>query len=478
MGLRLTPRLLLAGAATAVLCACATPPDLGAPPSLTAPEQLESAQSFSAAATAWPSDRWWESHGDPQLNALIEEALADAPSLAAAAARLTRAQADAQQAGAARLPSVTGQSSIDTSRQHLSADNLPDVIRNAVPDDWSTQSSAALTLQYQLDFFGKNRAAFAAATSRAQAAEAEAAAARLQLSTALALAYAEFVRLNADRAALEQAADLRESSAALVSQRVSAGLENEGQSSQAIAELAQARADLVAVHAAIARTRNQMAALMGKGPDRGLRIAVPQSLTLNSIGLPEQVHLDLIGRRPDLVAARLAAEAAAQRIKVARADFYPNINLVAVAGLQTIGLDSFGSGQVSFAQVGPAVSLPIFSAGRIEGAYRGARADYDEAVALYNQSLADALRDVADAIGDRRALQAQLIQQLAALGASENAYRVARQRYEGGLISYIDTLSIESSLIAQRRAVAELQARAFALDITLVRALGGGFTAR
>ena len=83
---------------------------------------------------------------------------------------------------------------------------------------------------------------------------------------------------------------------------------------------------------------------------------------------------------------------------------------------------------------------------------------------------------VADAIGDRRSLQAELIEQSAGLAAAENAYRVARLRYEGGLISYIDTLSIESSLIAQQRAVADLQARAFALDITLVRALGGGFS--
>jgi outer membrane protein TolC len=132
---------------------------------------------------------------------------------------------------------------------------------------------------------------------------------------------------------------------------------------------------------------------------------------------------------------------------------------------------------MAFAQVGPAVSLPIFNGGRIEGAYRGARADYDEAVATYNQSLADALREVADAIGDRRALEAQLIEQRNALRAAEASYRIAALRYEGGLSSYIDTLSVESSLIAQQRAVAELEARAFALDLALVRALGGGYAA-
>jgi NodT family efflux transporter outer membrane factor (OMF) lipoprotein len=470
-------RTLLISSTAAILAACATPPDLGAAPQLSAPDQYETIQSFAAPVSAWPSDRWWENYGDPQLNALIEEALADSPSLQAAAARLRRAQADAQQTGSSRYPSVSGEAGLDNSRRDLSADNLPDVIRDSVPDDWSTQASAGISLSYQLDFFGRNRAAFAAATSNAQAAEAEAAAARLQLSTAVALAYAEFVRLNADRLALEEAARLRQESVVLVRERVRADLENEGQAHQSRAELARARADLIAVHAAIARTRNQLAALLGKGPDRGLTIELPRTLTIAAPGLPSRVDLDLIGRRPDLVASRLRAEAAAERINVARADFYPNVNLTALVGLQTLGLSSLGDGTLSFAQVGPAISLPIFSAGRIEGAYRGARADYDEAVATYNGSLSTALQEVADAIGDRRSLQAQLIEQGDGLRAAEASYRVARLRYEGGLMSYIDTLSVESSLIVQRRAYAELEARAFQLDITLIRALGGGYAA-
>jgi NodT family efflux transporter outer membrane factor (OMF) lipoprotein len=472
-----TRRFLLACSAAAILAACATPPDLGAAPQLSTPESYATIESFAAPVSAWPSDRWWEAYGDPQLNALIEEALADSPTLEAAQARLRRAQADAQQTGAARYPNIEGQTSTQASRQDLRADNLPDALRDAIPSDWEVQTSASVQLSYQLDFFGRNRASFAAATSRAQAAEAEAASSRLQLSTAVALAYAEFLRLNADLAALEDAARMRQASAVLVRQRVEAGLENEGQASQATSELARARADLIGVHGAIARTRNQIAALLGKGPDRGHEIQEPRISNLNAPGLPATIDLDLIGRRPDLVAARLNAEAAAQRIRVARADFYPNVNIVAIVGIQTLGLDRLGDGSMSFGQVGPAVSLPIFSAGRIEGAYRGARADYDEAVAVYDQSLANALQEVADAVNDRRVLEAQLRQQRVGLAAAENAYRVVRLRYEGGLASYIDTLSVESSLIEQTRSVAELEARALALDITLVRALGGGYAA-
>jgi NodT family efflux transporter outer membrane factor (OMF) lipoprotein len=460
-----------------MLTACATPPDLGARPALVEPGAFETTQSFAAPAAEWPADRWWQAYGDAQLTALIEEALADSPTLEAVAARLRRAQADAQQSGAIGYPSINGRSSMETSRQDISADNITDAIRDALPDDWSTQTSAAISLEYQLDFFGRNRASFAAVTSRAKAAEAESAAARLQLSTAIASAYAELIRYAVDARALEDAARLRQRSAMLVRERVRTGIENEGQAHQATAEYSQARAELISAYAGIARTRNQLAALLGKGPDRGLTIELPVTPRMRSMGLPDRVDLDLIGRRPDLVATRLYVESAAERINVARADFYPNINIAAVVGLQTLGLDRLGDGSLAFAQVGPAISLPIFNGGAIEGAYRGARADYDEAVATYNQTLADALREVADALSDRRAVEVQLVEQRNALRASEASYRIATLRYQGGLSSYIDTLNVESSLIARQRAVAELEARAFALDLQLVRALGGGYAA-
>jgi NodT family efflux transporter outer membrane factor (OMF) lipoprotein len=471
---RLARQLSLFCAAAALLSACATPPDLGSAPELASPHQYQSTRSFAAPAAQWPSDRWWEAYGDAELSALIDEALRDGPSLAAALARVRQAQAAAEETGAARYPSLAVQTSLQQTRRDLSGD-IADALPIGSSGEWSTQANASLQLSYQLDFFGRNRAALAAATSTARAAEAEAAAARLQLSTAVALAYAQLAQQCADRNALEEAARMRQASAELVRQKVAAGVESQGQLDQATAEFAQVRADLLAARGAIARTRNGLAALLGKGPDRGLDIAEPANLTLTAVGLPDRVDLDLIGRRPDLVAARLNAEAQAHRIDVARADYYPNINLAAVIGLQSFGLDQLGDGSVRFAQAGPAISLPIFSGGRLDGQYRASRAAYDEAVAQYNQSLANALRDVADAISDRRTVQAQLIEQRRAFEAAQSAYRRASIRYRGGLASYIDTLSSENTLIQQERALAQLEAEAFALDITLVRALGGGF---
>jgi outer membrane protein TolC len=177
------------------------------------------------------------------------------------------------------------------------------------------------------------------------------------------------------------------------------------------------------------------------------------------------------------VAARLAAEAAGHRIKAAKADFYPNVNLVGFVGVQSLGLDMLAKSGSSLGAVGPAVSLPIFSGGRLEGAYRGARADYDAAVAAYDATLVQALRDVADAAVSSRALDARLAKSREAVAASQAAYDLSRDRYGRGLGTYLDVLAAEDALIADHRTLADLEIRAFALDVALVRALGGGFRA-
>jgi len=463
----------LTSVAALLATAACVPTVAGGAPMLQA-TSLQTQQTFAAPEGKWPSDRWWEAYSDPQLTALIEEGLAKSPTLEMANARVRAALAQAQVAGAANLPTLNGDAQAGSTRQSLN-EGFPDAFKPLLPHGWNDEGSASVQLQYQLDFFGRNRAALAAATSAADAAAADQAAARLQISTGIAIAYADLRRLLADRAALASIVDLRTNSAELVHQRFDAGLENRGQAAQADSEVAGARADLAAMDGQIARARNEIAALMGEGPDRGLSIADPTSPQLAPLTLPPTLAADLIGRRPDIVAARARAEAAAQRINVARADFYPNVNLSALVGVQSLGLNLLTQGDSRYGTVGPAISLPIFEGGRLEGQYRGAHAEYDEAVANYNQTLVNALRDVANALADRHALDAQLTEARAALAAAEQSYSVARQRYDAGLSTYIDVLTVENSLVAQRRNVADLEAQAFSVDVELARALGGGF---
>lgn len=458
-----------------LLAGCAAVPDLGTAPQLGAPDSLATSQSFAGPIAEWPPDRWWEAYGDAQLNALVDEALSGSPTLAAAAARVRQAESAIQSASSADSLRVSADASVVNSLQDLDTDGLPQSIADAVPDDWRTQASASVKVSKQLDFFGRNRANFAAATSLALAAQAEEAAARLEISAGVALYYAELVRLRADRASAEDTIRVREASAALVGQRLRSGLENEGRVHQAAAQISAARAQLAGIDGNIIRTRHALAAMLGKGPDRGLAIVMPETAAMKNAGVPANLALDLVGRRPDLVAARHYAEAAAERINAERADFYPNVNLSALVGIQTLGLDRLGGGDLGFISAGPAISLPIFDGGGVEADYRKARGEFDEAVAIYNQALANALREVADAISDRRSLEAQLVDARQALRSSEAAYQIVRTRYQGGLSSYIDALTVEDQLVSLRRIVADLESRTFALDIALIRSLGGGF---
>jgi NodT family efflux transporter outer membrane factor (OMF) lipoprotein len=184
----------------------------------------------------------------------------------------------------------------------------------------------------------------------------------------------------------------------------------------------------------------------------------------------------LLGRRPDIVAARLRAEAASRRIKVARAAFYPNINLTAFIGLQALGLQMLTANGSSTGSVGPAISLPIFNGGRLRGQLRSAEADYAEAVANYDRALTQALQDVADAALSQKALGAQSERTHEAVEAARESWRIQTNRYQGGLATYLEVLSAEDYLLTNLRAEADLRSRAFSLDVALIRALGGGYS--
>jgi NodT family efflux transporter outer membrane factor (OMF) lipoprotein len=457
-----------------ILATTACAPDLGTPPQIAPAASYETARSFTAPASGWPDDAWWKAYNDPVLNQLVDEAVAGSPDLKIAEARLREAEAEQEQAGSALWPTLTASGSAKPTRESLNQ-GFPTVFQSYLPHGWHTQGTLEGDLDYQIDLFGKNRAALAAATSEQEAAVVDEAEARVALSTSVANAYANLMRLAADRGAAVEALRVRNESAALIDDRVKQQLENVGEASQEKSRVASAKADLDVIDGQIAHTRDEIAALLGKGPDRGLDVALPKGITVKAFGLPPTLAVDLVGRRPDIVAARLRAEAAASRIDVAHADYYPNIDISGFYGVQSLGLSTLFQKASIAGEIGPAIHLPIFDGGKIESGYRNARAEYDESVASYDKTLTQALQDVADAAADERSLGQQLQHARAALAESENAYRIAKLRYSGGLSRYLDVLTAEDTLVTLKRQVADLEAQAFAQDVALVRALGGGF---
>jgi NodT family efflux transporter outer membrane factor (OMF) lipoprotein len=469
-----TGRLALALLAASALAACATQPNLGAAPKPMTAASLATSQSFAAPEADWPADGWWRAYGDPQLDRLVETALAGAPDMAAAKARLEKADAVADQSRSALYPSLSANGQIGEAKQSLNM-GFPSFIKKYLPQGYVAAPQLSLNFNYEIDFWGKNRSAVAAATSDVRAAAADAAEARLTISTAVAAIYADLARLYAERDVAERSAASRGETFDLANRRVTNGLDTQAELKQAAAGVPAARAELAALDEQIGLTRDALAALSGQGPDAGRAIARPAQTSPKAFGLPEHLAADLIGRRPDVIAAKWRAEAASKRIGVAKAAFYPNVNLAALVGYESLGISKLFASGSDYGQYGAAVSLPIFEGGKLRANLHGARADYDAAVASYDATLIQALREVADAATSQRALTERLKQSREALADDEAAYKVARLRYEGGLANYQSVLLAEDAVLAARRDVVDLESRAFSLDIQLIKALGGGF---
>jgi NodT family efflux transporter outer membrane factor (OMF) lipoprotein len=451
-------------AAALGLAACAPTSEPSAPHPMLAPPLAPQAD------MEWPAEDWWKLYKDPQLDALMSEALAQSPTLDLAAARLRLAQAVASVAKAGDGPQIALGGAVGQAK----ASYYNGVPYAGVPKGINTSAALRAGLDWDLDLFGRNRAAIAASLSDVEMAKAEAAQARLVLTTRLASTYAQWLGQMREVDLARETVRVRAATVDLVAKRRAQGLETLASLGQAQSALETARQAGDAAEEAAANTRLTLAALAGATPDRASSLLRPLDPALLQRALPEQVPADLLGRRPDLRAARFRVEAAAARIRVARAGFYPSVNLAALVGPQVLGLDHvFDVGAIS-GQAGPAFSLPIFRSGALTARWQGASADYDAAVAMYNDTLLHALEDVATTMASQRSLNSQLTHARAAQAAAEQAYRAAFLRYKGGLLTYIAVLSTENTLIAARRAVAQLETRRFMLDVALMRALGGG----
>lgn len=458
-------------AASFALVGCATVPKMGALPKLRAPEALASAQSFTAAPAEFPTDLWWKKFNDPALNALVEEGLANAPAMAVAVARLRAAEALAAQAGAVRAPSLTADASVGGEKLTQNRGFPPQFL----PSNILSTGRIAASASFDPDLWGKNRTLLAAATSDQKAALVDVAQARLFLSTSIVGAYGELGQHYADRGVAADAVRIRTQTEALTLARATNGLDTLGDLKLAQSRSASARSSLAAIDEIIALNRNRIAALVGAGPDRGLEVVPPNLTVDNDLSLPENLTINLIGRRPDLVAARLRAEAAAARIKAAKADFYPDIKLSIVGGLQSVGLDTLFKTTSTFASFGPALRLPIFDGGALAARYRGSRATYDGAIANYDSTLIAALQEVADVIARKRALVSELDNARNAAMLASEAQKIMALRYQGGLANQLQLLAAEDAALNTTREAVRLTGFVMMLDIAMIRALGGGF---
>jgi NodT family efflux transporter outer membrane factor (OMF) lipoprotein len=427
---------------------------------------------LAARTAAWPQQDWWEAYGDPQMSTLVERARADSPTMAAALAKVRQAAALEGVAEAALSPQAT--LGARSTRQQFSANsNVP----KPLAGNWAWFNDASVAMNYEVDFWGKNKAAVRAAAGRVNSQAAEAQAASLALSVAVVQAYLRLDQLFVQRDLAELALQQREQTRTLVAQRVAAQLDARADLKQAEIGVPLARAQLAALDEAIALTRGQLAALTGHGPDAGAAITRPRIALQRSAGVPGDLPAALLGRRPELVALRWRVEASSGDIDVAKAQFYPSVNLGALVGLQSLGFDRLLQGSSRTLAAGPLVTLPLLDGGRLRANLAGRNADYDLAVDQYNGAVIEAMRDVVAQLTSLHWLAERMRDEDEALAAAEDAYALSMQRYRWGMGNFLQVLVAQAQVIAERRSRAELTARGNELDMNLVRALGGGYAA-
>ena len=452
-------------AIAAVLAGCAIPaskPMLAPLPG--------SALGLSDTAAPLIATDWWASFGDPQLDRLVADAIAGNPSLDAALARVRQADALLSTQRANSGPDLALDSQEQVAR--LSGRyTIPPPYAGTVRAVGTTQ----LTLNWNLDLFGRQKAAIDGARASTLAAGLDVAAARLALSGAVVQTYINLSRAETQAVIARRTIATRQDSLRLDNVRIRNKLASALDAQGAVTLVAQAEQALLRAQAAQVLARNALAALAGRGSDYAANVR-PTALTLDAaLPLPSAVPADLISRRADIAAAQARIAAAAAGRQVARKAFYPNVNLAALGGFQALGIGNLFSLDAGTVGAGPAVHLPIFDNGRLKAGLEGATAGLDLAIASYNGTVVGAVREAADALtrirslSDDRARQAEVVRGLAETG------RLNTIRVSSGLESRLGLVDNDVRLLDAQQSDANLAADAASQRVALVLALGGGF---
>lgn len=449
-----------------LLAGCAgVPPRAGPPASLQA-----AALGLTGPTVALRQAEWWRGLNDPQLNAILASALAGNPSLETALARLRAARATLAESDAGTDPQIALDGSV--LRQRLSG-------RYTIPPPFAGSTrwvtNAQVGLDWDLDFFGRQRALVAQAGAAVRAAELDAAAARLAIIASVAAAYVDLSRAYALGDVARDLVASRQQSLRLARTRVRTGLASDFELRAGETLLAEAEQAVVRADASRDLAGHALAALAGRGVDFYAGITRPRFTLSQMAAVPTVLPADLLGRRPDLLAARARVQAALAGQEAARADFYPNVNLRALVGLSAVGLGNFFSADARTYGGGPALSLPLFDGGRLRARHAAAQARVALAAGDYDDAVLRAVREAADALTRIAANDADLAQQRRILAGLDATIRLDRTRVSTGLGSQLDVLETGTRVLAARQAEADLVAESARRRVQLMIALGGDF---
>jgi multidrug efflux system outer membrane protein len=474
-------RVGLLAATLSTLVACAPPVR---PPVFTPRESVPLA-GIPTGMAGWPDPSWWKRYHDDQLDRIIDLAMRGSPDLEVAEARYRAAlrSVDAQKADL--NPQVRGlidgSHGVSDVKLHGAAPGATGSAQGFELDpgkSYSNSGIAGALLTWDIDLWGKQKAAVAAAVGQSRAAEAEKATAANSLQFNLARTYFDWQALQARRAVALDAERTGRAYRELVELRVHAGLDDPQVLDSADSQLAGLRRSLAMLDGASALDVSQLAALAGVSPAE-LGTLKPVPLPAADTRLPGDARLGLIARRPDIVSARWQIEASLRAIDSARAAYYPDVSLMALGAFLRTYPD-LGSGtrtDLGLGNFGPSIQLPIFSGGRLRAQVESSQAQLDTAVAGYDRAVVQAAQDVAQQILTLQQLDAERVQQDRQLGASVSQNRRTEDRRGKGLEDDRTYLDSRLQLLQQKDGQLQIDSQLLSTNLALIHALGGGYQA-
>jgi len=419
-----------------------------------------------------PKGAWWEIFHDAELNRLETEVLAANQDLVSASARLQQARALASVAISNFYPQAGVAPSFQRYRLSGNRPSLGGVVGGPITQNvWTLP----FVLSYEPDLFGRTRRSVEAANASYQAADADFENVKLVMTAETAADFFTLCEVDAEIRILDDTVASLERAAALIQNRHDGGVASGLDVAQEQALLDATRTQATLERQLRANYEHALAVLCG-APASDFRLAAG-SLQKYLPAIPAGVPSDVLERRPDIARQERLMAAANAQIGVARSVYYPSLQLAATAGFEGTGLASLFSLPSSLWAVGATLAQPLFSGGRIRAGVDFANAGYQDSVAQYRQTVLVAFQEVEDALAGLEVLAAAAKSQDTAVADSQRALNIALNRYTGGLVTYLDVVTAQQSLLSNQREVAQIQGGQLVASVMLVKALGGGWDA-
>ncbi|WP_447518997.1 MdtP family multidrug efflux transporter outer membrane subunit [Klebsiella pneumoniae] len=459
-----------------LLSGCALIQDEPAQVAIVNPQQAQLAQVIHLANSDWPAARWWEAYDDPQLNMLINRALQNSPTMQAARLRISQSQSTVELARSAmglQATAVAAQNRLRITDKSFSwpySYSLP-VDKNG---PWYTLNTVGVGAQLNIDLWGADRARVAAAIGEKNARLAETAGIELDIASSVAQLYFAMQATFQKIALLQELEGIARFSVEAHEHRTRRGLEDSVDVANAQAEQLAARQQIISAEGMLTQYRETLRALIGADA-QSMPAIHPVALPALQETLPPSLSFELLARRPDLQALRGYVTASLSQVDAAKAAFYPHFDIKAFWGYNALSVgDLFKS---SFQQINllPGLYLPIFDGGRLNANLQSVRTASNILIKQYNQAVLDAVRDVAISSSQLNDLNQQRALQQLKVTAAQTTTDSARAHYQRGLLSRYAAEESRRAVLAQQLLLLDIEAQRLSTDITLIKALGGGY---